>query len=236
MSEIRTESPPLPAGADSEINFRIRMLLVSDVLLYREGLALALGSDARLCVVANADREHAIALFALRPDAVLLDIESSGALEWARDAAARPGAPPIVAFAVSDSEQNVIECIEAGIAAYAPRGASIEDLVTVVRHVVRGEAVCSPRVTGSLFRRVAALAACIHAPAGAPLTRRESEILQLLGRRLSNKEIAGELNIGLATVKNHVHNILDKLHAESREQAVRFGKSAAHHDSARARL
>jgi two-component system nitrate/nitrite response regulator NarL len=178
-----------------------------------------------LRVHASADRDHATASLALAPNVVLLDVETTGALEWVREIAGLPHAPPVVAFAVSESEQNVMACVEAGVSAYVPQGASLEDLVTVIQHVVRGEALCSPQVVGSLFRRIARLASFVEAEPPALLTPREHQVFQLLERRFSNKEIASELHIGLATVKNHVHNILAKLHAGSREQAVRMGRA-----------
>ena len=217
-------------GADELLTLparAVRVLLISDVRLYREGMALALGADTRVCVIGAVGRDGAVAKLALEPDVVLIDVGSEPMLECTRSLAAAPGTPPIVAFAVSETESSVLACIEAGVAAYAPQGASHDELVTVILHVLRGEAVCSPRVAGSLFRRIASLAASADARLTPDLTPREVQVLHLLGRRLSNKEIASELHIELATVKNHVHNILDKLRVESREQAVRRGRAHA---------
>src|SRR5262249_36545041 len=125
---------------------------------------------------------------------------------------------------VSEVEHEVLACIEAGASAYAPQSASLDELIAVLQHVVRGEALCSPRVAGSLFRRITMLAGLAHTTSAPQLTPPEHQVLGLIERRMSNKQIASELCIGLATVKNHVHNILDKLHAESREQAIRHAR------------
>src|SRR5439155_827652 len=101
------------------------------------------------------------------------------------------------------------------------REASIDDLVTVIESVARGEAICSPRVAAGLLRRVAALAAGHGGDLPrAQLTNREREIVRLIDNGLSNKEIARALGIEVATVKNHVHNILEKLQVHRRGEAA----------------
>jgi DNA-binding NarL/FixJ family response regulator len=125
----------------------------------------------------------------------------------------------VIAFAVSEIEDDLIACIEAGIAGFVTRDASIDDLAQSIMNALRDEVICPPRIAGLLFKRVAALS-----EAGTPnvqmLTRREREIAELLNEGLSNKEIARNLRIGSATVKNHVHNILEKLHVRRRGEAA----------------
>jgi DNA-binding NarL/FixJ family response regulator len=102
------------------------------------------------------------------------------------------------------------------------RNGSISELVAAARCAARGELNCSPRIAGTLVRRVAALAKEQYSATHlSRLTQREREIADLLGQELSNKEIATRLRIEVATVKNHVHKVLEKLNAHSRFQVQR---------------
>ena len=142
---------------------------------------------------------------------------------------ARPDAH-VVALGVPEDESEVIACAEAGAAGLVTLEGSLDDLEAMLESVGRGETLCSPRVAAALLRRVAALADDHAASGHARLTAREREIVQLVDRGLSNKEIARELQIELTTVKNHVHNILDKLHVRRRADAaarVRRGRVPA---------
>jgi two-component system, NarL family, nitrate/nitrite response regulator NarL len=158
------------------------------------------------------------------PDVVLLDVAMPESLETVRALAAAPTPVKTVVFAVSDSDADLLACAEAGVAGYVPRDGSLQDLVATLESVARGEVLCSPRLAAALFRRVAALAAGRPAapadPAGELLTPREREIVELIDLGLSNKEIASRLSIGSATVKNHVHNLLEKLGATRRGEAA----------------
>jgi two-component system, NarL family, nitrate/nitrite response regulator NarL len=117
----------------------------------------------------------------------------------------------VVALGVSEDPDEVLECAEAGVAGYVSRRATVEDLVKTIEGVERGELCCSPRMAAEMFHRVAALAAGQAAARLFPLTVREQAIVQLISRGLSNKEIAHALSIEVATVKTHVHHILEKL-------------------------
>ena len=134
----------------------------------------------------------------------------------------------VVAFSVAETEDEVCECAEAGIAGYVPRNGSKEDLIAAVENAVRGEVLCSPRVAASLFRRLAARVQTTRLrPPEAALTSREQDIIALIDRGLSNKEIARQLKISLPTVKNHVHNILEKLQVRRRGAAAALLREAA---------
>lgn len=127
----------------------------------------------------------------------------------------------IVALGITDSEAEVLACAEAGIAGFVTRDESVDELVATVKGVVRGDLRCSARVAGSLVRRVATLAAERGAAmTEMRLTDRELEICRLLEQRLSNKEIAVRLGIEVATVKNHVHNLFEKLNVHRRADAA----------------
>jgi DNA-binding NarL/FixJ family response regulator len=126
----------------------------------------------------------------------------------------------IVALGVPDGEDAILSFGEAGIAGCVPPDASIQDLVQAVERAVRGELQITPRIAGAMIRRLALRAAAGDDSSGNTLTARESEIVRLIDQGLSNKEIAVRLGIEVATVKNHVHNLLEKLRVHRRAEAA----------------
>lgn len=199
------------------------VLIVAEIRLYREGLADMLRAEPgiELVGVAAGVDQAVRALHEQRPDVVLLDVAVSENAWLVRALVAAVPGTRVVALAVPEVEQDVLACAEAGVAGYVTREGSIEDVVAAVQAVARGEVLCSPRMAASLFQRVATLA-LERSPASIEtrLTGRELEILDLIDQGLSNKEIARRLTIELSTVKNHVHNILDKLNVSRRAEAA----------------
>jgi two-component system, NarL family, nitrate/nitrite response regulator NarL len=205
------------------------VFIVSDMRLLRDGLVLSLSRQPSLAVADSADLTISPAhIAAARPDVVLLDVGTPGGLEALF--VLRQALPDlkIVAIAVSDMEQEVVACAEAGVSGFVSRNGSIQDLVTAVHCAIRNELVCSPRIAALLFSRVAVIGSeRSHASDNGALTRREHEIVSLMTQGLSNKEIARQLRIQNATVKNHIHSILAKLHVRRRgEVAARMHGSA----------
>jgi two-component system nitrate/nitrite response regulator NarL len=205
------------------------VFIVSDVRLLREGLVLSLSRQPSLAVADSADLTISPTYIASAcPDVVVLDVGTPGGLEALL--ALRQALPDlkIIAIAVSDIEQEVVACAEAGVSGFVSRDGSIQDLATAIHCAMRNELVCSPRIAGILFRRIAAIGSeRSHALDNSALTRREHEIVSLMTQGLSNKEIARQLRIQNATVKNHIHSILAKLHVRRRgEVAARMHGSA----------
>jgi len=127
----------------------------------------------------------------------------------------------VVTLGITDDDPEVLPLAEAGVAGYVTTEASADEIVLVVESVARGEMPCSPRLAATLLQRVATLAQEQRTPSAlATLTSREREIVGLIGDGLSNKEIASGLCIEVATVKNHVHNILEKLNVTRRADAA----------------
>ena len=203
-----------------------RIVVASSILLYREGLAASLARDRRLRVLAAVDLGEIVAVAAqLGPDAVVLDASTAAGLGVARDLKSVQPTLPIIGFGISESASDVISCAEAGLAGFIDHEGSVDDLVGAVADALRGEFKCSPRVTTILCARLARLAGR-GSDASASLTPRELEIASMVAEGMSNKEIAQGLRIGLTTVKNHVHNILDKLNVRRRAAiAVRVSAS-----------
>jgi DNA-binding NarL/FixJ family response regulator len=200
----------------------IRVVLASDVRLYREGLAQSLGRADRIDIVgaAGTGDEAANAVRRLLPDVVLLDMSMRDSPGFVGEILCASPETRVVAFAVAGDESDVIAYAEAGICGYVARDGTVADVVAAVESAARGETICSPKVAAEAFRRLADLSASGQ-PAQAPhLTARESEIVALIDEGLSNKQIARRLFITLATVKNHVHNVLEKLQVGRRGEAA----------------
>jgi DNA-binding NarL/FixJ family response regulator len=199
----------------------IRVFIASKVRLYREGLARLLGQQPRISVVGTGDpgEELFSVLIKTVPDVLMLDVSGGAGLLPAARLASRLPCIRILGLAVEDVEAQVIACAEAGLCGYVPCDASAQDLITALRRVARGETTCSATMVGSLFRHVGQVA--LGRPAQANLlTCRQQQIVQLINEGLSNKEIARRLSLGVSTVKNHVHNILDRLEVSRRAEVA----------------
>ena len=201
----------------------VRVFIVAEVRLYRDGLAQVLEHEEGMSVAgAMACAPDVVGrVRAEAPDVVLLDMEAPDALGLVRSLTGDAAGTRVIALAVPDRDHYLLSCVEAGAAGYVTRDQSVEDVAATIRSVARGEANVSPRMVARLLQHVSALAAGV-APAEptSRLTAREREIVQLIDHGMSNKQIARELGIELATVKNHVHNVLEKLHVNRRSEAV----------------
>src|SRR2546423_5503655 len=198
----------------------IRALIAGRSRVHREALALALSQARRVRVLGTAShREEILArLVEAPPDIVLVDFAIPEAATIVAEIRRRTPSVKVVAITLGETEAEVIQLAEAGVAGYVLPDGSLDDLIIAVESAVRGELYCPPRVAFTLLRRVGAIAlgsvtASKEQAALSPvheLTGREREILQLVDQGMSNKQIARHLGIEVATAKNHVHNILQK--------------------------
>jgi two-component system, NarL family, nitrate/nitrite response regulator NarL len=157
-------------------------------------------------------------------DVVLFDLAVEGGLA-ALQRLAGHAKVKVVVLGLGD-EGPMLACARAGIAGYVSQEASLAELTHRIHEALHGEFSCSPRFAAALLRSLASPAPPrSHSASAARLTPREAEIVLLIERGLSNKEIARHLTIQLATVKNHVHNILEKLSVRDRADAVRAARS-----------
>jgi two-component system nitrate/nitrite response regulator NarL len=204
----------------------IRVFIVADVRFYRDGLAEIISRQSRCSVVGTASNAAEVVERVIEsyPDIVLLDTAMPEGLETVMEIASRAPSVKVVAIALAETEHAILEWAEAGVAGYVPRDASLADLVAAIERTARGELQCSTRVAAGMLRRLAALAKVVSdRHSGAPsaqLTPREREIMRLIDRGMSNKDIARQLGIGVATAKTHVHHILEKLQVRGRSQAA----------------
>ncbi len=206
---------------------RARVVVVSDVQLYRTGVAQSLARHTGIVVAATAASIETLreALGANRIDAALVDMTMHNSVAVVRSAVAAVPAVRVVGFAVSESPREIVAFAEAGLAGYVPRDGSVDDLIAAVDGAMRGEVHGPAHAAAAQFRRLAALSSGASGPAdlrttSTPLTPREIEIVALIDEGLSNKEIARRLHIEAATVKNHVHNVLEKLRVRRRGEAA----------------
>ena len=204
----------------SEPRHPVRVHLVSATRLYQEGLRRALEDDGRVRVVAaSAAVPPAAAISEQSIDAVLIDA-ASGSRELS---ALRAHVPRVAIVVLGVDADSVVGHAEAGAVGFVPREASVEQLATVIEEVMREGASCPPRLLARLLAELTRNAA-ERTDIEEQLTARESEVVALVGRGCSNKEIAYELGIELPTVKNHIHNILEKLKLGSRTDVATLAR------------
>jgi len=203
----------------------LRLLLVDDHALFREGLTALLSYHDDFSVVGEADDAQSALekARALEPDIVLMDIElpgEDGVMATQRLKAEMP-AVMVVMLTVRDDSQTLFEAIKAGAQGYLVKNVRSRELLEQLRGLARGEAAISRRMAARILAEIRG-----QTEPFAPeeeLTGRELEVLELVVARLSNAEIAQRLVVSEHTVKNHMKSILSKLHLRNRHQAAAYG-------------
>jgi len=207
----------------------IQIFIVDDNRLLREGLISMLAEQKDLVVVGAAENGQMALkqIIKLHPEVALIDIglPDKNGIEVTQTLHKEAPDVKVIILGMIDLTDEIMACIEAGASGYVLKEASFDYLVNTIRSANRGESFCSPRMAASLFSRIAELA--IERMPEIPtssvkLTNRELEIINLIAEGLSNKEIAQRLFIETQTVKNHVHNILDKMQLHNRLEAVQY--------------
>ncbi len=203
----------------------LRLLLVDDHALFREGLLSLLSYQDDFTVVGEAeDAESALAQArSLEPDIVLMDIElpgEDGVIATRRLTMEMPNIK-VVMLTAHDDSQTLFEAIKAGAQGYLVKNVRSRELLEQLRGLARGEAAISRRMAARILEEIRGQTE----PFGPEeeLTARELEVLELVVARLSNADIAARLVISEHTVKNHMKSILSKLHLHNRHQAAAYG-------------
>lgn len=206
-----------------------RIALVGEHQLFRDCLASALGAFESFEVVGQFDDlcKAGAEMDSAPPDVVLVDVGLPEeailhSLESFTEAYTRT---KVIALGLNEVERDVLKFIEAGASAYVLKESSVDELRRRIELALRGETICSAKVASSSFSRLAELARARRRAErleGLELTPREMQILRFIADGLSNKEIAAELCLSFHTVKNHVHNILEKLKLRRRSQIVEY--------------
>jgi DNA-binding NarL/FixJ family response regulator len=205
----------------------IQVVVADDQALVRGSFRVLLDTAADLCVVGEAENgAHAVDVVARqRPDVVLMDVrmpELDG-IEATRRITAAPSLANVrvIILTTFDLDEYVYAALRAGASGFLLKDTRPGDLLSAIRVVAAGEALLAPTVTRRLIQRFAALPESVQVPRDlSGVTKRELEVLALVGRGLSNSEIAERLHISLATSKTHVARLLAKLGARDRAQLV----------------
>lgn len=209
----------------------IRVLIVDDHALFRRGLHLVLSEERDIAIVGEAeDGIDAVVLASeCAPDVVLMDVRMPrrGGIEATRLITQSTPEVKVVMLTVSEEESDLLEAIRAGASGYLLKEVSIEEIAAAVRSVARGLTLISPSMATRLVRAYRELAdgqfQRYEHDFGSPvLTPREISVLQLVANGMGNRAIAEQLCIAENTVKNHIRNILEKLHVHSRTEAVLY--------------
>ena len=205
----------------------LRVCIVEDETLVRHGIRKLLELGDRVEVVAEArDGEEALAqIEQSRPDVVLLDVrlprlDGIGVLKALRE---KPGAPPCLVLTTFDDREVTLAAIREGARGFLRKDVSLEQLLEAIETLAAGGTYLQPAVTESLLRGLDGARRSLPVPGLAPvepLTPREAEVLGLMAAAYTNREIADALGAAEGTVKIHVSNILSKLGARDRTQAV----------------
>ena len=209
--------------ASNHAGAAITILIAISVRLYREGLATTLTSKPHFRVESTVGTplEAQAALRELQPDVVIVDVALDDGPGLIRTLRAENATSHIIAFAVREDVSTIIEYAAAGADGFVTANGSVAELVEAIERVAAGELLCSPRIAAQLLRRAAHQTARSSEFVASPiLTSREEQVFALLKQGQSNKEIASTLNIAEATVKNHVHHVLEKLQVSTRGQAA----------------
>ena len=213
------------SGADASLR---DVVVMSEIRFLCESVVEALVRlpGIRDCAIASTLPQAIVAVQARSPGILLFDAAFPGGAATAAQLCAAFPALGVIALGMFETEDRVLAWAEAGVRGYVPNTASIADLGTMILQVSRGEQACSSRVAGSLWRRVATAPRAAPATPQATLTRREFEVVRLVGAGLSNKDIARRLGISVGTAKTHVHNVLDKLGLARRADVMAQTQSA----------
>jgi DNA-binding NarL/FixJ family response regulator len=209
---------------------KIRLLLVEDNRLLREGLTAMLSSQPDIEVVAAFGNGRDAVLKAtqeLKPHIILLDLGLKGQnslrlVEWVKKESSKI---KVIVMDLIPAEGDIIEFVREGASGFLLKDATFDDFLKTIRSVAAGATVLPPSLTGSLFSQIVEQMVGqgkTDLIASVRMTKRERDVIDLIAEGLSNKEIAQRLNIASYTVKSHVHNILEKLALHTRLQVARY--------------
>jgi DNA-binding NarL/FixJ family response regulator len=203
---------------------QLRVVLVDDHPVYREGLAKLLRESGVDVVAQAGNGADALSLVAEKaPDVVVMDLNMPGmsGVDVTRKLVERTPASRVLVVSVSAQEEDVTEAILAGASGYVLKDGPVEEVVAGIQAAANGESLISPRIATMLLRRIRLDEPSeLDTPVVTPLSERELQVLRLVAEGKGNQEIGEELYIGQSTVRNHISSILMKLQVDNRVQAA----------------
>jgi DNA-binding NarL/FixJ family response regulator len=207
----------------------INLLICEDQLLMRQGLVTILGLEPGFKIVGEASngREAVQKVAELKPDVVLMDVQMPvmDGVEATRQISAQYPDTRVIILTTFDYEEYVFEGVKAGALGYLLKDTPAPELAGTIRRVYAGERFIQPAVASKiLFEFAKTERPAKTAPEFEPLTEREVEIISRLAQGMTNREVAEDLALAEGTVRNNVSNILSKLHAANRVQAINLAR------------
>lgn len=210
----------------------LRVLVVSDVRIVQEGLRAVLSRLGEIEVVSTVEPRYAGEQCArLQPEVVLFDAARCESVAYVKDVVRCAPACKVVAFGVHETDEEILPLAAAGTAGYLRAAVASGDVVSVLERVMHSELPCPERAATAPYREMARLptgkrTGPARGSATSRVSRRELQVARLIDRGLTNKQIARALGIEPATVKNHVHNLCEKLRVHRRGAAAARLRSA----------
>ena len=202
----------------------MNIIVLTPVRILGDGIASGFSSrleKSHVQVVGDLETLR-VALTDFEPNIVLIDVTQDVEFIDFRAIAVQWPDIPLIALGLTEILQEVIKCGRAGFAGYIARDVTIDGLCQAITELANGRLACPPEISGGLLRSLFRVGPQTEESLASPtLTRREREVLAMLGRGLTNKEIGKELCLSVATVKHHVHHLLEKLGLKRRADAMR---------------
>ncbi len=208
---------------------KIRLLLADKNEIFREGLAKLLDHEPSIEVVCTCCTGWEAAAYEHQPDVILIDTELSecSGIEAMQNIHKRLPQAKIVAFTHSEINADFLSAFEAGAIAYISKDISLENLIKAITLVAEGEVIISPPMAAGLLAKFNSLKEhkeIVKSADDITLSKREQAVLSLVAQGFTNREISASLYISEYTVKVHLRNIMEKLHAHTRQKAVVMAK------------
>ena len=209
---------------------KIRLLVVEDNRLLRDGITTMLKEQPDLTVVATFGTGENVVqkIVPLKPNIVLLDLglRSQNSLEMVRSIRKKSKEVRVIVMDLVPTEADILDFVKAGVSGFLLKDATINDFLKTIRSVAHGTKVLPTHLTTSLFSQIVDHAISGREPSKlielVRMTKRERQVIELIADGLTNKEIAQRLHLSTYTVKSHVHNILEKLAMHTRVQIARY--------------
>ena len=219
---------------------KLRLMLVEDNRLLREGLTVMLKKQQDMHVVETAgDGENIMSIIHRRkPEVVLLDLglRSRNSLNLVKLIKKKSSATKVIMMDLIPLQVDVFEFVQAGVSGFILKDATVNDFLKTIRSVAKGRQILPSNLTGSLFSQIVEQAIIESKPSilidSVRLTKRERQVIELISDGYTNKEIAQQLHLSTYTVKSHVHNILEKLALNTRVQIAKYLHDSRKKDSA----